>query len=591
MTFSQDIEQALSRQLREFSTGTSNVSEPRELRRMVEAIRERYGGGKAGLATPDRLEAAVLAVSSGAKPSNRQLLFLAHGFSRPIDALAGQSVLDSKLGAKLLRQWEAQALEGRLSPMHWRGLFRSFMQAEARKDAERLRRLLSESAGSLAASWRKPPSWWEAVVRHQTLLGTSPCNVYMQEMLDEESKLLDDLRSNTDVPPGSWFWKELVKPIRAGLTALSDGAFLSNIPYLLTLPERIPGSRDEILAATLSRHAQCVERSRHAELLQFALDAWRSPQLRSNNLWELAGTAAKQMVCGWLAQEDLEDFYHVCRGQTQIDERRLRFWLRFTRQMDYTQILLGGEIRHSWNADVRSFIAKKKGRLGDLTSGPSSNNAILMQIGPWVFIEFSETGNACYGYPVSGSNIRLGGSRYSIHDLKQRYSASSWLTHSDGRVKWEQTFLQELRKIGVFPDADDSSSARQPSPVSTKSVSPVTPAPRSEPSAPRLIARSTMQAVKQPVPAATVQVTQTAPAPRDEPNLPESARLPPDDVWSDPRREQLVRALKSLNVTVDDRRPKGGALWAILTSEPAPHAELIVLGMRYKAARNGYYLP
>ena len=112
MIFSQDIEQALTRQLHELATGTCQVLEPRDLRRMVQIVRERYGGGKAGLATPDRLEAAVVALTLGTSPSKRQLLFLAHGFSRPTHALGGGSVLESVLGSALLENWEAQARQG-----------------------------------------------------------------------------------------------------------------------------------------------------------------------------------------------------------------------------------------------------------------------------------------------------------------------------------------------------------------------------------------------------------------------------------------------------------------------------------------------
>jgi hypothetical protein len=556
MTFSQDIERAVNRQLLELTTGSLQIREPLELLRIVQKVREQFSGGKAGICTPDRLEAAIASLLRGIKPSRRQLLFLAHGFSRPVKALSGRSLLDSKHGTDLLGQWESQTKSRSLSPLHWKGLFRSFMQAEAGVGADRLRALLSNAAVNLPTNWRKPPPWWEALGRHQSLLSNSPCQGYMEEMLDEGTELLDDLRANIDVPPGSWFWSHLAQAVREGLDDLSDVAFRSKIPYLLTLPSRIPGSRDEILAAVLGRYAECESRSRHAELLQFALEAWRSPQLRSNNLWELAGTPAKHMVCGWLAEEDLEDFYQVCRGQTQVDERRLKFWLRFTKQMDYTQILLGSEIRSSRNTDVRDFISKKKGRLGDLTSGSSSNNAILMQIGGWIFIEFSEIGNACYGYPVSGGHIQLGRSKYSLDDLKRKGSASSWLTHMDGHLSWEQKFLTELSGKGVFPDGEDTTLPRQPSPATPQQVARGTPA----------FWRA------------------GAPSPRVE----DRSKV---DVIHEDRDEFLMRSLKALNVGIVDNRRKGGALWAYLKLGKAPHEELKALGLIYKAARNGYYLP
>jgi len=574
MIFVQDIEQALSRQLRELATGACQIREPRELRRMVQVVREKYGGGKAGLATPDRLEAAVVALCRGARPSKRQLLFLAQGFSRPTLALGGKSVLESALGIALLERWEAQAREGCMAPMHWKGLFRSFLQAAPGPGADRLRRLLSQAAESLAVSWRKPPAWWEAIGRHQSLLGTSPCHAYMKEMIDEGTELLDDLRDNTDVPPGSWFWTELVKAMKTGLEGLTDTAFRSKIPYLLSLPGRIPGSLNDILAAVLSRYAQCDNHSRHSDLLQFALKEWQSPQLRTNNLWELAGTAAKQMVCGWLAQEDLEDFYQVCRGHAQIDQRRLKFWLRFTRQMDYTQILMGGDIRYSSNTDVRDFIAKKDDRLGYLTSGPASNNAILMQIGGWVFVEFSETNNACYGYPVSGSNINLGRRDYSIYDLKKRAMASSWLTHMDGHLTWEEKFLAELRAKGVFPDGQANRPAKRQPSTATRSGAPVPPT-----------------ATPLPLPVRTESATRVAPQTRSEARTPQAEVVSPDEILRKAHEEFLMRSLSEMNVEIVDHRDKGGALWVYPRVRALLHTELLALGLRYKALKNGYYLP
>lgn len=574
MSFAQGIESALSRQLQELATGTCQIAEPRELRRVVQIVRERYGGGKAGIATPDRLEAAAVDLSRGRTPSKRQLLFLAHGFSRPTRALGGQSVLDSVPGAALLGRWEAQAQEGRMSPMHWRGLFRSFLQAAPGPGAERLRRLLSQAADALAESWARPPPWWEAIGRHRSLLGTLPCRVYMLEMIDEGTELLDDLRANTDVPPGSWFWTELVKTMRAGLEGLTDTAFRSKIPYLLSLPSRIPGSLNDILAAVLARYALCENHSRHPELLQFALESWRSPQLRTNNLWELAGTDAKQMVCGWLAQEDLEDFYQVCRGRAQIDQRRLKFWLRFTGQMDYTQILLGGEIRYSRNTDVRDFIAKKKDRLGNLTSGPASNNAILMQIGGWVFVEFSETGNACYGYPVSGANINLGRSEYSIYDLKQKATASSWLTHMDGHLSWEEKFLAELRAKGVFPDSQSTRPANRQQATATQAGAPA------QPVAPPL---------RSPTP--TGSATRIAPQTNSDARTPQAAVGSPDEILRNAHEEFLMRSLREMNVEIVDHRDKGGAVWVYPRVRGLLHKELLALGLRYRAIKDGYYLP
>src|SRR5690606_28291342 len=124
-----------------------------------------------------------------------------------------------------------------------------------------------------------------------------------------------------------------------------------------------------------------------------------------NPLWNMVSTATKKMVCGWLAQEDLEDFYELCKDDGEVDERRLEFWLCFKEQMSYTMILLGTDLRYSRARDVTEFIARKGDRVGDLTRAQPGNNAILMCIGGWLFVEFSKTGNACFGFPISEHRI------------------------------------------------------------------------------------------------------------------------------------------------------------------------------------------
>ena len=85
--------------------------------------------------------------------------------------------------------------------------------------------------------------------------------------------------------------------------------------------------------------------------------------------------------------------------------------------MGYTQIVLGGRLRGSRESDIRKFIKNKGDRLGSLT-GSSTNNAIVMRIGAWLFVEFSEKGNACYRFPMSQEAIDLEQKTYSLANSK-----------------------------------------------------------------------------------------------------------------------------------------------------------------------------
>ena len=541
---------ALDLHLQSFVAGRYAVRPPKDLAQAVEAVSQRYCNGQAGLVTKDRVEAAVIALRLSPELGRRQLFVLAHALAQPLPVLRGRTALQDDIGRQLLSHWEHEAERGQLKSSHWRGLFRSYMQASQGEECQRLRQLLLGTLKSLGKDRLSPPLWLSAVRRHAGLLGATPCAPYVEELIEGESSRLDDLATEVSLPDASWFWTELRDAALEQIEALSESKFRKRIDHVLSLPDRIPNSRDEILAALITRYALCSDRARHIQLMEFALDAWGSPQLKSNRLWGLVRDDARQMVCGWLAQEDLEDFYRLCKGTRQVDDRRLKFWLRFKEQMGYTQILLGGQLRYSRDADTREFIQKKKGRIGELTSGPATNNAILMQIGGWLFIEFSETGNACYAYPAGEGAIELGRKSYSLSQLKPAARSLRRLLHMDGHEKWEQKFLASLHQVGIQPDVTMPTGSRRV--VRAPDVAPAIASPG--------IAHDTNSGSWR-----TSASSEAA--------------------------EALLKRLREMNVRIVDNRAKGGVIWAYPSDGTFPYGELRALGMKFKSDNQWFYWP
>ena len=417
----------------------------------MEAMRSRFGNGQAELVTKDRIEAALTELRKHPEPTRRQLFVLAHVLAQRADVLSGRTILEAPIGERLLSHWELSVKKREIKPSHWRGLFHSYLQAEEGTGCQRLRNLLASSFQSLLE--RHPrPEWVASIKCHRGLLENFPCKRYVDELLEGKSELLDDLLQTVDIPDASWLWTELRRAIVDQVKTLDEVAFKRHMDHLLQLPAKIPNACDDILAATLARYAGCSGPARHLDLMNLALDAWGSPQLKSNRSWLLAGERARHMVCGWLAQEDLEDFYRLCKDAREVDDRRLRFWLRFTEQMGYTQVLLGSRIRKSHDPDIREFIESKKKRLGNLGGGLSTNNAILMQIGGWLFVEFSERGNACYAFPIADAAIELGRESYTVSELRPATKSGGRLLHMDGNENWESKFLRGLQGVGIYPD-------------------------------------------------------------------------------------------------------------------------------------------
>lgn len=551
MSLSDASRAALRQHLQSLTAGRYAIRPARELAQAVETVRQRFGDGQASLVTRDRVEAALIEVQNSAAYGRRNLFILAHALAQPLRVLGDRTVLQEDIGGRLLSYWEQQARRGELRSSHWRGLFRSYMQSEQGEACERLRGLLASTLRKLERHRASPPVWLAAVSRHAGLLGTEPCMPYVDELIDGKTVLLDDLNAQVGLPDASWFWVELRAAVLAEIRELRDEQFRVRLAHFLTLQEVIPNSRDDLLAAILERYSRCLDRGRHPKLLEVALDTWESPQLRSNLLWNFVSDEARQMVCGWLAQEDLEDFYRLCKSERQVDDRRLKFWLRFKEQMGYTQILLGGQLRYSRDADIREFIQNKRGRVGELTSGSTTNNAILMQIGGWLFIEFSETGNACYAYPVGETAIEVGRKSYSLNQLKPPARSLMRLVHMDGHEKWEQKFLASLRQVGVQPDSAAMSMVER-------------------------LAR----------PSNTTQggrVTSVAA------NVLSNARGRMTN--QDEAAGELLARLRELNVRVVDNRAKGGAIWAYPNGNTFPYSELRALGMKLKSDNQGFYWP
>lgn len=502
----------------------------------VAEFKERFGGTSAVIRS-DRVEAAARqALSDIGKLRSSHRFVLAHSLAQPIEALGGRSVLDhERVAQQLLNDWESAAREKVLKLSHWRGLFRSYMQAPAGEWQKRLRLLLSRTLEPVVKRRRGRPAWLDTLVQHEHLLGDEPCLPYVDEMVAGEHDLLADLREHVDVPDTSWFWQQLKSRLFQQIASIGEAAFRASIDAFLELDRLIPLVSDDLLKAILERYDSGKDRSVHPSLMGFSLKVWGSPQLARNTKWDLCRSSVRQMVNSWLAKDDLEDFYRLCNTEKEVDERRLEFWLRFKDQMTFTQILLGGRLRNSRDPDVRTFIAKKGERLGDLTASTSANNAILMQIGGWLFIEFSEVGTAARAIRLSDGAIETGMDFYPLTSL--RHIGSQW-THQPSAT-WEEKFLGLLRDVGVAPD--DSNINKSPR---------VSSSVRSEASQ---------------CPAAINQ----------------------------PKGDPLVNKLKGLGLEVIDNRPKGGALW-VYTGKGAT-AEVLAqvrnLGFRWKESKRGFYLP
>lgn len=399
-------------------------------------------------------------VEGGArKVAPRDHVVLAYNLAQSHPDLDGKSLLDSMPHlSPLLDSWRKLLSQRGSYRQIWRGALLSLFRG-ARTDAgfEATRRFLLDTL-SVLRSAKFRPTWLDAIERHPKLLTEQAVSAYVIDWLEGRRQRVDELTELVELPMQGWFWTGLIEAVlEACCETSNDALFDERWPIALKLIEDHPYCRDLVLGRVLSRYAEKKLAIRRDDLLQISLDAWGSPQLGADVVghWSNTSDDARSMVCGWLAEEDLEDFAAFCKGDDSVDGRRLAYWLRFKKQIIFSRIVLGSAIHDAEDKQSREFIARKKGRLGYLRGTPH-DNAIMLRIGSWWFVEFSKKGNACYPYredllPFNPADQYLDLAR----DLKNTQAVENGggerLTHM--AAVWEERFDRFLSNRGIWPDA------------------------------------------------------------------------------------------------------------------------------------------
>lgn len=311
--------------------------------------------------------------------------------------------------------------------------------------------------------------WMRIVAHYRELFGEGAGAQLAEEIFEGKIQDLSALQAIAQIPDNSWLWRRIFAVLLSRIFTLDDATFLQRLPELLQLGQLNTRYLNDVLSACLTRYYHSRYREQSSALLkQAALEHWGSPQMRSRqNEWlRYVEQSVCAMVVAWFAKEDLEHFFTLLKGEAEVDQSRLFYWLRFANQMSYTRIVMGSDAWSDRGSDFVAFREKNKGRLSQLSGGPSHNNAVVMQIGNYFFVEFSGTGNACYVYradtaPFNPDKAVLG----LATELKQQHRALKRMAHSPAPRRanlvegWLDKFDVELRELGIVPQSDGSSSA------------------------------------------------------------------------------------------------------------------------------------
>jgi hypothetical protein len=324
-----------------------------------------------------------------------------------------------------------------------------------------LRSHISRGYQVVKASIRREKSWMKTIEFYHDIFTPQAGTLIAEQMAAGEKNSLGALEKIAQIPDSSWLWKRIFTVLLAQLYEDSDENFLNKISWLLTQAAGWPRFRDDIISACLIRYHQSSYRDQpHTALKQAALDYWESPQLKSQqNKWhQYVDESVTAMVRSWLAKQDLTHFFELLRGNGDVDQARLFYWLRFANQMGFTRIVMGNDAWHDRSSDFVKFREDNKGRLSELRGGRSFDNAMIMQINDYLFVEFSGVGNAMYAYRIGKAPFNPESRVLDINThLKDKFSNALRLPHApraEGYNKvritgWMQKYDDELRRLGI----------------------------------------------------------------------------------------------------------------------------------------------
>lgn len=372
-------------------------------------------------------------------------------------------ILFTFIGSQLIEQFskmEPESLRAIYFPLLY-GYF-AVEQDEINKRPNnwvQLRNILNSNRSMLFQATLKPKKWLTTLTDHPEVLSLDPSKRFIRDFLQssDDSRVSSQLES-LSIAPNSWFWDSLINSSIKFVKTMKEEDYFKVIPRFLLLSEKNPIYTTAILTALLERYASTSKRTLvHEALKSVCLTQWGNPQYDSSAGWRNVSPETRKMVVQWFVRADLEAFFKLFSHTADVD--RFDYWIKFIDKISFSQIFLGSAAVQSRHAEHRKFRELNRGRLKNLTSSTPSNNAFLLKIDNVHIVDFSDTGNACYGYNELPFNLSK--QNITVHELKSKqhsifrngFDEAVGLSHAGN---WEARFDEKLAELGVFASQSSS---------------------------------------------------------------------------------------------------------------------------------------
>lgn len=537
----------------QLSTPIPDLSE--EMARTTQKLRSEYGDISKGVANQKGISLAV-----GEYLHSQQLIsyqdtkYVCFGVSSSYGLPPTRLIEHDSLFIQLLKQVESLQTEPRKFRRCYQGLLKAYFRYPGHQTENKagninwllLRKFLAKHCKSL--SEQVPVlEWTQALYDHRNLLSDDPCKAYGKKLLDGDQSVVDELKNRLGIDDDTWVMNELVLAQVQAAAKLKDADFVGHVKPLLELLDKHKLLITRGLIGLLVRYAACKEHPEHAMLRDVALREWKSPWLQAHKpIWNgHVGEEATEMVSIWLKKRTIRDFFELLQSDGQADRQRMEFWLQYAEQIDDIWLALGEHSLYNNRPDYKRIRQNMAGRYMELTGGNyAQDNAFLMEIGGFVFIEFGKQNNACHVFAANKLPFKFGqksvlGTQEGLKNTNHPGHRKK-LFHREG---WQYDFTNFLRSY-----ANAVPGAAKPKPK---------PTPK---------ATSTNTSVSKEK---SSSITQT------KPNAVERAK---------PLTIEQVQVLCAANkLHFDDHRSMGGAFWVrVQETDPIISTTLKNSGFQYK---------
>lgn len=394
-----------------------------------------------------------------------QLRALCTGLNHTCKGCAATSVMESSHDAAydFFSRVRHAFREKKLEIESWYDLVQAYLSArEKTVCCEMLRDFLAETFPAMSVTTPYPFAWLPALASHREVLGVEPCKAVAQQSLRGEGQGAEKLRRAIGIPDGSWYWKELAAAHATEAVQLDDAAFIAAMPPLLqSLHFLSHRSRDTVLRLFLDRYVKCRDAGVNEDLRSFIIDYWGSPALGADPKYDSVTPEARQMVEEWLVRDDVKDFFTLLQQGGTADDRKLTFWNRYIRTIEYHRLLLGSLAQMSPQPVVAQL--RRRPSVGKLVGGAEGDNALLFKIGNWLLVESGGHETPLFGYRVAKLPFSPDSAVVDLPCFKKGGAADFKIQRQDTlEGMWEDRVTSELATLGIRRDEGAAAKRKPP---------------------------------------------------------------------------------------------------------------------------------